>query len=169
MHKHSNTNTVIRFTNLSIQHTNIIQLQWQNKSFTGNIYNKIPSTRQTPENHFLKCASVSNITYIQLVFTMNHPPQYIELIPHIITESFMKYLVLFLVILFSFGFHVAQEALVRLRDFFGVISNLLPHPELLMYAKPIHFLVGSTNVYGIIFDQVYLLTCLTIFFFSNCG
>ena len=50
MHKHINTDT------------NIIKVQWQNKSFTGNISNKIPKTRQTRGNNFVKCANVSNIT-----------------------------------------------------------------------------------------------------------
>ena len=52
MHKHIDINAVI------------IQVQWQNKSFTGNIYNKIPQTRQTWGNNFVKCPNVSNITYI---------------------------------------------------------------------------------------------------------
>ena len=50
MHKHINTNAYI------------IQVQRQNKSFTGNIYNKITNTRQTWGKYFVKCANVSNIT-----------------------------------------------------------------------------------------------------------
>ena len=64
-------------------------------------------------------------------------------------------------IIFSFRWHVAEKALVGCRDWFGVIVNLLPHLELLLYAKPISLIIVSTNVYGIIFDQVYLLSRLT--------
>ena len=74
----------------------------------------------------------------------------------------MKELVLFLKMFFPFIFCVAEKALVGCRDWFGVIVNLLPHREMLMDAKPITLLVGSTNVYGIIFYQVYLPPCLTI-------
>ena len=35
----------------------------------------------------------------------------------------------------------------------------------LTYSKPISFLVGSTNMHGIIFDKLYLLSCLTNNFF----
>ena len=65
-------------------------------------------------------------------------------------------------VFFSFRFHVADKSFVGCRDLFGIIVNLLPHLELLMYAKPISFLVGSNNVYGIIFYQVYLLPWITI-------
>ena len=46
------------------------------------------------------------------------------------------------------------ETLVGCRYLFGVTLNLLKNIELLMYAKPISFLVGSTNIYGGIFYQV---------------
>ena len=65
-----------------------------------------------------------------------------------------------LIILFYFRCHVAEEYLVERRDWFGVNVNLLPHFDLSMYAKPISFLVVITNVYGIIFYQVYILPCL---------
>ena len=45
---------------------------------------------------------------------------------------------------------------------FGIIVNLLPHIELLIYSKPMLLMVGITNVHGIIFYQVYLLTWITI-------
>ena len=41
MHKRINNNA------------NIIQVQWHNKSFTVNIYNKIPNKRQTQGSHFV--------------------------------------------------------------------------------------------------------------------
>ena len=71
--------------------------------------------------------------------------------------------------LFYFVCHVAEKALVGHRELFGDVLNLLRHIELLIYAKPVSFLVGSTNVYGVIFYQVYLLSWLTIpfFLFSN--
>ena len=69
----------------------------------------------------------------------------------------MKELVLLMILMFSFIFHVAEKYLVGRRDWFGVIVNLLLHLELFIYAKPISFLVGSTNVYVIIFYQMYLL------------
>ena len=71
-------------------------------------------------------------------------------------------LVLLLMLLFYFRRHVAEKYLVGHRDLFDAIVNLLPHLELLMYSKPIPFLVGSTNVYGIIFYRVYLLPWITI-------
>ena len=57
---------------------------------------------------------------------------------------------------------VVDKAHVGRRDLFGVIVSLLPRLELLMYAKPISFLVGITNLYEILFYQVYLLTWITI-------
>ena len=66
----------------------------------------------------------------------------------------MKELVLYLILLFYFRCHVAEESLVGRRDLFGSILKLLQHLELLMYSKPISFLVGITNVYGVIFYQV---------------
>ena len=72
----------------------------------------------------------------------------------------MKEMVLLLMILFPFRFHVAEKSIVGHRDLFIVIVNLFPHPELLMYAKPISFPVGNTNMYGIIFYQIYLQPCL---------
>ena len=74
----------------------------------------------------------------------------------------MKEMVLFLVFFFSFRWHVEEKGLVGYRDWFEVIVNLFMHLELLMYAKSISFLAGSTNVYGIIFYQMYLLPWLTI-------
>ena len=62
MHKHINTNA------------DIFQVQWQNKSFTGNKYKKIPTTRHTQEKHFIKFLNISNITYIQSLFLMYQPP-----------------------------------------------------------------------------------------------
>ena len=148
MHKHINTNT------------DVIQVQRKNKSFTGNIYNKIPKTRR---NHFLKCAKVSNIKQIQLLFPMAQPTQYIQLIHHIITEYLKKELEFFLMVLFYFRGPVAEKALAVRRELFGVTVNLLPHIELLIYTKPTSFLVGSTNAYGIIFYQVDLLPWLNYF------
>ena len=81
----------------------------------------------------------------------------------------MKEMVLFLVLLFSLGCHVSERSLVGRRDLFVVIVNLLPYLELLIYAKPISFLVGSTTVYGIIFYQVYPLPWLTIPHFGGGG
>ena len=78
------------------------------------------------------------------------------------TEYLMKEMSLFLMILFSFRCHDGEEAIVVRRDRFGGIVNLLPYLELLMYAKPTSFMVGSTNVYSIIFYQVYLLPWLNI-------
>ena len=74
----------------------------------------------------------------------------------------MKELSLLLMLFFYFRCHVAEKSIVDHIDWFGVILNLLTHLELLMYAKPISFMVGSTNVYGIIFYQVYLLPWITI-------
>ena len=56
---------------------------------------------------------------------------------------------------------VAEKALDGSIDWFAVILNLLPCLELLIYSNPISFLVGSTNVYGIFFYQVYLLRRFT--------
>ena len=56
---------------------------------------------------------------------------------------------------------VAEKDLDGRIDWFGVIVNLLPCLELLICAKPISFLIGSTNVYGIVFYQVYLLLQIT--------
>ena len=64
MHKHINRNA------------DILQVQWQNKYFAGNIYNKIPNTRQTWGKNFVKFANVSNITYIYLLFPMDQPTYY---------------------------------------------------------------------------------------------
>ena len=64
--------------------------------------------------------------------------------------------------LFSLRCHDAKKDLVVRRDIFGVILNLLPHIEFLMYVKTILLMFGSNNVYGIIFYQVYLLPWLTI-------
>ena len=63
-------------------------------------------------------------------------------------------------ILFYFRFHVAEDAFVGRRDWFGVIVNLFPHIKLLMYDKCISFMVGSNNMYGVIFYQVCLLPWL---------
>ena len=70
-------------------------------------------------------------------------------------------------ILFSFICHISEKSVVGCRDWFGVILNLFPHLELLMYAKHISLLVDSNTVYGIIFYQMYLLPCPPPFFF--CG
>ena len=86
IHKHINSKTYI------------IKAQWQNKSFTGNIYDTIPKTRPNRGKHFFKCANVSNIIQIQLLFPMAQHTQYLQLIPHSITESLMRELVLLLVI-----------------------------------------------------------------------
>ena len=75
IHNHNNTDTVIICTDISIQkrykthkHINtnayIVQVLFQNKYFTGNIYNKIPKKRQTQGKYFVKYANISNITYI---------------------------------------------------------------------------------------------------------
>ena len=76
-----------------------------------------------------------------------------------------------LIIFFSYGYHIAVNTLVGYIEQFGAIVNLLSHNEFLfMYAKLIPFLVGSTNVYGILFYQVYLLPQITIPFFTwYCG
>ena len=66
----------------------------------------------------------------------------------------MKELVLLLILLFFFRCNFAEKYIVSRRDWFGVIVNLLPHIALLIYAKPISLLVGSTNMYGIIFYPV---------------
>ena len=42
----------------------IIQVQWQNKSFAGNIYDIIPRTRPTRGNRIVKFANIPNISYI---------------------------------------------------------------------------------------------------------
>ena len=97
MHKHINTNT------------DIIQVQCQNKSFTVNIYNPIPKTRQTQVNNFVKRVNVSNITQIYLLLPIAQPPQYLQLIHNIITESLMKQLVLLLVVLFLFQMPCCRE------------------------------------------------------------
>ena len=73
----------------------------------------------------------------------------------------MKELVFFLIFWFYLICYVAQKDIVGPRDQFGLILNLLPHLELLMYAKPISLLVGSTNFYGIISYQMYLLPWIT--------
>ena len=44
------------------KNADIIQVQWQNESFTGNIYNKITKTRRTWGENFVKYANLSNIT-----------------------------------------------------------------------------------------------------------
>ena len=72
----------------------------------------------------------------------------------------MKELTFFLMTLFSFTVPVAEKDLVGRMDLFGVTVNLLPHIELLIYAKPTSLLVGSTNAYAIMFYQVYLLPWL---------
>ena len=51
---------------------------------------------------------------------------------------------------FSFRYQVAYNICVGFRDLFGAIVKLLLHLELLIYSKPISFLVNSTNVHGII-------------------
>ena len=78
---------------------------------------------------------------------------------------------IFLMIIFSFRFHVAEKALVDRSDWFDVILNLLQHLELLIYAKIISFLVGSNNVYGVISYQFHLLTWINTHppLFFNCG
>ena len=63
----------------------------------------------------------------------------------------MKEMVLLLMLFFSFRCHVAEKALAGRIDQFGVILNFLMRLEFLMYAKPISFLVGSNNVYGVVF------------------
>ena len=75
----------------------------------------------------------------------------------------MKELVLFLMVFFSFRGPVVDKAIVGRRDLFGVTVNLFPYIELLIYAKPTSFLVGSKNSYGIIFYQFYLLPWITKF------
>ena len=57
---------------------------------------------------------------------------------------------------------VADNNLVVFRDLFGDIVNLFLHLELLMYSKTLEFLVDSTNMYGGIFYQIYILPWLTI-------
>ena len=74
----------------------------------------------------------------------------------------MKELVLLMIIILYFIFHVAEKALVRSGYWFGAIVNFLKHIELLIHAKTISFLVDINTVYGIIFYQFYLLSCLTI-------
>ena len=64
-------------------------------------------------------------------------------------------------LIFYFKFHIAEKSLVGRRDLFGIVLNLLPHLELLMFSKPISFLVGSPYVYEIIFYQLYLLPWIT--------
>ena len=66
-----------------------------------------------------------------------------------------------LVVLFYLRCHVAMKSLVGRRDLFGVIVDLLPRLEFLIYYKHISFLVGSNNVYGIISYQVYFLPYIT--------
>ena len=53
------------------------------------------------------------------------------------------------------------------RDLFDAIVNVLPL-GLLIYAEPLVFLVGGTNMYGGIVYNIYLLPQLTIpyFYFS---
>ena len=65
----------------------------------------------------------------------------------------------------SFGCHIEEKTFAACGDWFGAIVNLLLHLQLLMYDKTILFLIGSTNVYGIIFYQVYLPQWLNIPFF----
>ena len=57
-----------------------------------------------------------------------------------------------------------KKTVVR-REWFGAIVKILPC-ELLIYAKPISFMVGITNNYGGIFHQMYLLPWLHIFFLN---
>ena len=59
-----------------------------------------------------------------------------------------------MIIFFPFIGPFEEKALVGCRDLSGVTVNLLPHIELLIYAKPTSLLVGSINAYGIIFYQV---------------
>ena len=47
-------------------------------------------------------------------------------------------------------YHVKENNIVVCRYLFGSIVNLLPL-ELLVYPKPLEFLVGSINMYGIYF------------------
>ena len=104
IHKHININKYI------------IRVQWQNKSFTRNIYNKITKTSQTCGKYFVKCADIPNITQIQLLLRTNKPPQYLQLIPHIITEYLMKELLLLPMLLFYFRCHISEKSLVGHRD-----------------------------------------------------
>ena len=134
--------------------TIIIKVHCQNKPFTGNIYNKIHKTRRTQRKHFVKCVNVSNLTYIQLLLPLDQHTQYLQLTTHIITESLIQEIVFLMMILFYFRCHDAEEALVFHMGLFCVIVNLFTHLELLMYAKPTSFLVGSTNLYGMNFYQV---------------
>ena len=70
-------------------------------------------------------------------------------------------MVLLLMFFFSLILYFAEKYIVGCRDWFDVIVNLLPYLRLLMYAKYISFMVVSSNVYGIIFYQMYLTPCLT--------
>ena len=74
----------------------------------------------------------------------------------------------FLLLSFYLRYQVKENTLVGCRNLFGAIVNLLTH-ELLMYAKPIALMVGSTNINGGIFYQMYLLPWLTISCFLKLG
>ena len=63
-------------------------------------------------------------------------------------------------------YQVEENNFVDCRDLFGANVNLLPL-ELLMYTKPLDFPVGSTNISGVSFYQMYFLPQLNIPYFLN--
>ena len=46
MHKNINTNIIIKMRKHTNKNTYIIQVQWHNKYFTGNVYKKPPRQRR---------------------------------------------------------------------------------------------------------------------------
>ena len=62
-----------------------------------------------------------------------------------------------------FRLRVEDNTLFGCIYLFGAIVNPLTH-ELLIYAKPLAFMISSTNTYGCIFYLIYLLPWLAITF-----
>ena len=153
MQKHINTNTVIIRTDISIQthisfrcsvRINPSQEMYITKNprqgILGNVFSKISERIKhniyiiTFTNNPTSLVSVVNPSYYNWVFNEGNC---------IVSD-------------------VAEKSIVGRIDWFGVIINLLPQIELLMYDKPISLLVGVTDMCGIVFYQVYLLPCITV-------
>ena len=141
MHKNINTNT------------DILQVRCQNKSLTGNIYNKIPQDKAKLGKIF--CKMYERIKHnIDIVTVTNEPTSLVS----VVNYSYYHWV-------FNEGTGIVSDVSEKALDgsiyWNGVIVNLFPCLDLLIYSKPISFLIGSTNVYRILFYQVYLLLRIT--------
>ena len=65
---------------------------------------------------------------------------------------------------------MVDNTIVGCSELFFSIANLLQNLELLMYIKPLAFMVGITNIFGDIFHQLYYLPWIIIpaFFKTWC-